>query len=212
MSARHLATTATHPVPTTRPGRAAVLAALGGAAVAALAVAAPASAHPGHGTSLWAGLSHPFLGVDHVLAMVTVGLLGALAGGRARLAYPGVFLAAMALGGALGLAGFAFASGDAAVALTVVALGGGLVAGRAVGAVPAAALVAVAGVIHGHAHGVEAPAAAHPARYVGAFLVSTTLLHAAGLLGGRALLERPRRRVALGALVLGAGLGLLVGA
>src|ERR1700753_4244867 len=71
-------------------------------ALAAIGAATPALAHPGHpgheALGAWAGFAHPFTGLDHMLAMLAVGLWAAMQGGSARLAWPGAFLVAMATG------------------------------------------------------------------------------------------------------------------
>ena len=181
-----------------------------GALVGVLSVAAPASAHTGQELdAVWSGLLHPVLGLDHLLAIVTVGTLAYVLG--RDVALPGAFVGAMALGGALGIAGVTVPFGEAAVAVSVLALGGALVAGAAMRRGPALALVALAGLAHGHAHGLEAPAAAHPAVYVAGFVAATVALHGAGWLVGSAVHRRPAVRTAMGAAVLGAGAGLAVG-
>src|SRR3954468_20346703 len=94
------------------------------AAVAALA-ASPALAHPGQGhvASFQAGFAHPLTGMDHMLAMVSVGLWAALRGGKAVWAGPLPFLAAMTAGGALGLAGVQLPLAEPAVLASVIVLG-----------------------------------------------------------------------------------------
>jgi urease accessory protein len=183
---------------------------LGGAVAMTLVQAAPAWAHGGSGTDgLVAGLQHPVLGIDHLLAMVVVGVLGSV---LARpLAAPVAFVLAMAAGGSLGIATGASAVTEIAIALSVLALGGAVVAGRALRSGPALGLVALAGVVHGHAHGAELPAGASATSYAVGFLVVTAGLHAGGVLGGRAVRHRVRARAALGAAVAGAGVGLLAG-
>ncbi|MBR0653794.1 HupE/UreJ family protein [Plastoroseomonas arctica] len=147
------------------------------AALALLAVASPAAAHPGHGAS---GFLHPFAGLDHLLAMVAVGMLVAQGGGW-RL--PAVFLAAMAAGAALGLGGFAPPGVELAVALSVAALG--LAVALAVPTVGALALVAVAGfgLCHGLAHGAEGPAGGG-ALFLAGMLAGTAVLHGLGAAAG----------------------------
>ena len=92
---------------------------------AVLLLPAPALAHVGDGLhhGLMAGFLHPFSGVDHLLAMVMVGLWAGLLGGTARLALPGAFLGAMALGGVLGMAGLALPGVEAGILASVVVLG-----------------------------------------------------------------------------------------
>jgi urease accessory protein len=72
-------------------------------------------------------------------------------------------------------------------------------------------LVAIAGLAHGHAHGVEAPSAAHPLAYVGGFVLATVLLHAFGVAVGFGIRQRPAVRATIGTLVATAGVGLIVG-
>jgi urease accessory protein len=171
--------------------------------------AGPAAAHVGRSDLLGDGFLHPLLGVDHLLAMVTVGLVAVFLVRPVRV--PATFLAAMASGGALGIAGMSLPFGETAIALSVVALGGALVASRAIRPGAAVGLVAVAGFVHGHAHGIEAPSTAHPAIYVTGFLLATAALHFAGVGVGFGIRNRPGTRAAIGAGVLGAGIGLVVG-
>jgi urease accessory protein len=170
----------------------------------------PAAAHTDQSTSgLGSGLTHPLLGVDHLFAMVTVGILAVTLG--RPIAVPATFLAAMTVGGAVGLAGLALQFGEAAIALSVMALGAALIAGRAVHPNFAVSLVALAGFVHGHAHGMEAPAAAHPVMYVAGFVVATATLHLSGVTAGFVVRHRPATRATIGALVFGAGVGLVAG-
>lgn len=180
------------------------------ATLGSIAASSPVFAHTGHSTNgLWAGLSHPLLGVDHIFAMVTVGVLAAVLG-RA-IAVPSAFLGAMVIGGAAGIAGMPLPGGEAAIAVSVVALGAALIAGTALHPGAALGLVALAGAVHGHAHGLEAPQAAHPVVYVIGFVVATAVLHIAGVAIGLGARRRNPVRASMGTAVLGVGLGLLVG-
>jgi len=180
-----------------------------------LPIATPAWAHPGHEAGgLAQGFLHPLGGLDHVLAMVAVGLIAARIGGRALLLVPASFLGMMAVGGAAGAAGSSLPYVETGIALSVVVLGAVL----ALGAVPpvagAMALVGAFAVFHGFAHGAEMPGVASGLAYGLGFLAATALLHAAGLglgLAARRLDARPVWRVA-GAGLAAAGLGLLSGA
>jgi urease accessory protein len=149
---------------------------------AVLLLPAPALAHVGDGLhhGLMAGFLHPFSGVDHLLAMVMVGLWAGLLGGTARLALPGAFLGAMALGGVLGMAGLALPGVEAGILASVVVLGAlaALTVRLPLGA--GMALVAVFGLLHGHAHGTEMLAGS-AVTYAFGFLVGTAVLHGAGL-------------------------------
>jgi urease accessory protein len=185
------------------------IALLGGAVLGALNPTA-VLAHTGQGADgLWAGTSHPFLGVDHLFAMVTVGVLAVVL--RRRVQLPLVFVCSMALGSAVGMSGVSLTHGETAIALSVVALGAALVAGARTHWRFAAAMLALAGLVHGHAHGAEAPSAAHPALYIVGFVVATAALHAAGVVVGYVIRRRPAVRTTVGAVVTGVGLGLVVG-
>ncbi len=166
------------------------------AALSALAMIPTAAwAHPGlHGeTSLMSGFLHPLMGVDHILAMVSVGLLAAHLGGRSLWAVPASFILAMVIGGTLGVAGFHVPVVEAGIAASVIVLGV-LVAMRAKISGPlAAALVALFGIFHGAAHGTEMPVDASLMGYTAGFVAATAILHAAGIaiaFGVAALSER----------------------
>jgi urease accessory protein len=146
-------------------------------------VAGPALAHTGAGgvSGLAAGFSHPIGGLDHVLAMVAVGILAAQLGGRAIWLVPAAFVAAMAAGGLLGVTGVAVPFVEQGIAGSVVILGFVIALGRRM---PVAAAMAMAGalaVFHGHAHGAEMPVDASSLAYGAGFALATALLHAAGV-------------------------------
>jgi urease accessory protein len=186
-----------------------------------------ALAHPHHGgtasagpSGLVAGLLHPLLGVDHVLAMLAVGLLGVQLGGRARWLLPAGFLAAMMAGGGLAAAGISLPLVEIAIALSVVVLGAALAAGPNLLAnvwgryplVVATPVVALFALFHGHAHGTEMPAMAAMWLYAAGFVTGTTLLLAAGTLVGQGVHARqlsPRLIRIGGAAVAMAGLALV---
>ena len=176
-----------------------------------------AIAHTGIGgtSGFAAGFAHPISGLDHVLAMVLVGVLASAQGGRALWAIPAAFLAAMAAGGVIGVAGFALPFVQAVIAASVLVLGAALALGLRPPLAFGALAVAVFAILHGHAHGAEIPEAAGGLRYALGFVTATGLLHLAGLAFGMAL-ERTSARHApfalrsAGALSAVAGLGLLV--
>jgi urease accessory protein len=172
----------------------------------------PALAHTGGhaaaaGAGFWSGLGHPFGGLDHVLAMVVVGLLAAALGGRALWLVPGAFLATMAAGGLAGMAGWPPPYVELGIAGSVVVLGA-LVAAAPSARLPALAAALVVGALatfHGHAHGTEAPsAAAVPWLYALGFVLATAALHAAGI-GLGLLLGRSGAVASLPLLRLGGG-------
>ncbi|MBW8370813.1 MAG: HupE/UreJ family protein [Thiobacillus sp.] len=156
-------------------------------ALAALALfAGTASAHTGdHATvtGFSGGLAHPLLGLDHLFAMIAIGLWAAQQGGRALWAVPAAFVGAMALGGVLAWSGIALPHVETALALSVLVLGL-LIATRRQWAV-AAGMVLAAGfaLFHGYAHGLEMPLAASPMLYALGFMLATVFLHGVGIVG-----------------------------
>jgi urease accessory protein len=172
-----------------------------------------ALAHPGHGAAVGAeaGFLHPLMGADHVLAMVAVGLLAALRGGRALWALPLSFLTLMSAGAGLGMAGIALPHADTAIALSIVAFGLAALVGLRAPVALLAGLVGVFAVFHGYAHGAEMPETASGLSFGLGFLAATGLLHAAGIGLGlcAARLGATRAAPALGAGVTAAGLALL---
>jgi urease accessory protein len=143
--------------------------------------------HPGHDDDFLSGLAHPFSGLDHMLAMIAVGIWAAQLGGRARWAVPSAFVSVMMLGGALGMAGVTVPHVEAALLSTVVLLG--LLIVTAV-RLPLAVNVAIVGVfaaIHGLAHGAEIPANASGVAYTVGFAFATAVLHGVGLVGAALL-------------------------
>lgn len=190
---------------------------IGVAAAVLAAAAAPAAAHTGVsiGGGLGAGLAHPLLGLDHLLAMLSVGALGAVAGGAALWALPAAFMAAMALGSGLALAGIGLPGVELGIAASLVVFGALLATRAGLPAAAAAAVVAVFALFHGHAHGMELPAMAAPAAYVLGFVAATGLLHLLGIglaLGLKRLPAWSELSVRLaGSAVAAAGLVLIVG-
>lgn len=171
-----------------------------------------ALAHSGHDAgsvagSFAAGFGHPLGGVDHMLAMVALGLLAAQAGGRALPALPAAFVAAMLAGGAMGATGLPFPAVEPVILASVIILGALVaVAVRP----PLAAMLAAAavfGAAHGWAHGAEAPASS-PAPYAAGFAVATAALHGLGILAGRLVPALALR--AAGVFAATAGLALAV--
>jgi urease accessory protein len=180
-------------------------------AAVALLAAGPALAHPGHEAS---GFLHPFSGLDHLLAMVGVGLWAALLAGRKpviAVAVPGVFLAMMAIGAAAGFAGIKLPLVEAAILASVFAIGGLLIGAVRLPVAWAMAVVGLFAVFHGYAHALEAPPTG-AGGYILGFLAATALLQGAGLAIGwvvhRAVGDRGLR--ALGGVVIAAGAVVLV--
>lgn len=194
--------------------RATVVAAL--AAVAAGA-AVPAAAHTlgTQGAGFSAGLGHPVGGLDHLLAMVTVGLWAAQRGGRATWAVPAAFMAAMVAGGALGMAGIGLPGVELGILASVMVLGSLVALNFQPPVWAGMAIVGGFALFHGHAHGAEMPDAAAPALYAAGFLLATGVLHAAGIAAAlataKALATRGGRLVrAGGAAIAASGAALMM--
>jgi urease accessory protein len=150
-----------------------------------------AFAHPGHeGVSPISGFMHPLGGVDHIMAMVAVGLLAARLGGRALWLVPASFVAAMAVAGVAAMAGMGLPYVEAGITVSVVVLGAVVAFGVAMPVAFAMGLVAFFAVFHGYAHGVEMPAAISGLAYGVGFIAATTTLHGIGLGLGLAIAGR----------------------
>jgi len=154
--------------------------------VAMLAPTSRALAHTGTGVAvgLQSGFLHPVTGLDHLVAMVAVGLWGAQLGSPAIFILPITFPLVMAFGGLLGIVGFTLPFAETAIALSGIALGL-LVTLRARPPLAVAMLIVGAfAIFHGYAHGRELPNAADPLAYAVGFVVATGLLHLCGILIG----------------------------
>lgn len=188
-------------------------------ALAVALMATPVLAHTGQGEAhgLAHGFMHPLMGIDHVLAMVGVGLIAARIGGRAQVLVPLAFLAMMVVGGMLGASGQGLPFVEIGIALSVVAIGLALALRLALSTTAAVALAGLFAVFHGQAHGAEMPEAASALSYGFGFVAATALLHVVGLGLGYGLgriasgADRPALRLTGAGLAL-AGVGLLVGA
>jgi urease accessory protein len=146
-------------------------------------VALPALAHvqEGQAAGFLTGLAHPVSGLDHVLAMIAVGLWGAQLGAPALWLLPVTFPLVMAFGGFLGLLGIPLPGVEVGIALSALALGLAVATSWRPPLVMAAVLVAVFAVFHGHAHGTELPEGQSGLTYSIGFVVATGLLHLAGI-------------------------------
>lgn len=130
------------------------------------------------------GLVHPVLGYDHLLAMLSVGILSAQIGGRAIWTVPATFVSVMALGGALGFIDIGLPSTELGIAASLVILGSIIAAERKLPILLAMVGVGFFAVFHGYAHGAEMPQTAEPAAYASGFLTGTALIHIAGVIIG----------------------------
>ncbi|WP_224000562.1 HupE/UreJ family protein [Aureimonas sp. SA4125] len=188
------------------------------AAAALLAGAAPAFAHVGtqaH-SSFLSGFAHPLSGLDHILAMVAVGLWAAQLGGRALYAVPAAFVGAMALGFILGASGLALPFVEPAILASVIVLGLVVATAVRVPLLASAGLVGLFALAHGAAHASEIGTAGALSFSLG-FVAATALLHGAGiglgLVAGRGVGQRAGSALSrtLGAGTAIAGVALMIG-
>jgi urease accessory protein len=149
-------------------------------------LAAFAHAEQGHGGGFVAGFLHPITGPDHVVAMVAVGLWGAVLGPPAIWVLPVAFPLVMAFGGLLGLLGVPIPGVEIGIAASGLVLGQMVLFEVRAPLWLAALIVAAFAVFHGHAHGSELPAGSNALLYSLAFVLATGLLHLMGILVGEA--------------------------
>jgi urease accessory protein len=184
-----------------------------GTAGVALLLSHPATAHIGTGLpgGFASGFRHPFSGVDHLLAMISVGLWGAFLGRPLIYALPVVFPAMMVVGAVFGMFAVPLPSVEVGIALSVMVLGGCIAWSFRAPVWAALIIVGVFAVFHGYAHGKELPSAADPVSYSAGFVLATGLLHVAGICLGR-LNDLPNGVVAtrsMGAVIATVGIGFL---
>ena len=177
-----------------------------------LPVTASAHSETGSVGGFISGFLHPITGLDHIVAMVAVGLWGAYLGAPAMWLLPVIFPVVMALGGALGVLGVPVPAVETCIALSGIMLGLAV----AVAAKPplwvAGVMVGFFAIFHGHAHGAEVPAAANAMTYSVGFVLATGLLHLSGIALGL-LVRWPWGRVLVragGAVIALIGFGFLV--
>lgn len=148
----------------------------------------PARAHvdSAEAAGFLSGLSHPVSGLDHVLAMVAVGIWGAQLAAPAVWLLPVAFPLLMAVGGLLALVGLPLPGVEPGIAISAVVLGALVLAEKRLPLPMAVAVVGIFALFHGHAHGTELPAEESAVLYSIGFVVATGLLHAAGIAVGLA--------------------------
>jgi urease accessory protein len=148
--------------------------------------ATPAFAHVtvGMGSGITNGFLHPLTGLDHLLAMVSVGIWGAELGAPAIWLLPIAFPMIMALGAAFGVIGVPLPAGELIIALSVFVLGALVACARRLPIWAALVIVGVFAVAHGHAHGAELPHAADALAFTVGFVIATGLLHLSGIVIG----------------------------
>jgi urease accessory protein len=162
------------------------------AVFAASLTAGAAEAHTfgATGAGFAQGFAHPLGGLDHLLAMIAVGLWATQLGGRALWAVPASFVAMMVAGAVVGWAGVPVPGVEPAIALSLLVLGFVVTTATRLPTALGAALVGVFALFHGHAHGSELPEAAAALAYAGGFVAATAVLHGVGLALGLATRQR----------------------
>ena len=141
------------------------------------------------------GLVHPASGLDHVLAMLAVGLWAAQTGGRSVMVVPLTFVGVMALGGALPLLGIGQPFVEQGIVLSVLLLGVLIAAAVRLPLWLGSGLVGLFALWHGHTHGAEMPVLASGIEYALGFLLATALLHTIGIAFGLGMQWMTRERV-----------------
>ena len=165
--------------------------------------------------SFLGGLTHPVLGPDHFLAMVSVGILSAQIGGRAIWTVPATFVVVMAFGGLLGLMDIGLTAIEAGIAISVLALGIAIAMDRKFPLSLAMTAVGFFAIFHGYAHGAEMPGVANSLTYAAGFLTGTAALHLFGVLIGDIARRYARGQTVLrmtGGVIAALGVSFLVGA
>lgn len=168
-------------------------------ALSLLLASGAVNAHTGHGASGFStGLAHPFSGMDHLLAMLAVGLWAAQTGGHRVWLLPAAFISMLAAGAMAGMLSPSLPLIEPGIAASVLVLGL-LIARASRFALPASlALTAAFGLMHGYAHGAEMPGAVTPATYALGFFAATAALHLTGIAMGVASRERYARIAGVG--------------
>lgn len=180
------------------------------ALVILFADAMPALAHSGHGSGLMDGLAHPITGIDHLLAMVAVGVWAAMLGSRAIIALPVVFVLSMIAGSGLAIGGGLTSPGaEPLIAASLLLLGGAIATGTAPNLPLAVGITAIFAFAHGEAHGLEYTAGANAGLYVAGFATTTALLHATGVGAAFAVRHYAHLQRAFGCLTAAVGVTLL---
>ena len=151
--------------------------------LAYVAILSVAEAHTfgSQGAGLMAGLTHPFGGLDHLLAMIAVGIWAGQLGGRAVWLIPLTFVSVMAAAATLASFGLLLPFMEPAIACSVLVLGLLIAGSVRLPTSVSALLVSLFAVFHGYAHGLELPQAASPILYGAGFVLATALLHGLGI-------------------------------
>jgi urease accessory protein len=159
------------------------------------------------GAGLMAGLTHPFVGLDHLLAMIAVGIWAGQLGGRAVWLIPLTFVSVMAAAASLASFGLLLPLIEPAIACSVLVLGLLIAGSVRLPTSLGALLVGLFAVFHGYAHGLELPQAASPILYGAGFVLATALLHGLGIgFARKSLQHKMLQRIAGYSLIAASGL------
>lgn len=166
----------------------------------------------GHTIGFSHGFTHPFGGLDHILAMVAVGIWAAQVGGKATWVVPSTFVSVMVIGGIVGIAGITLPFVEPGIVLSVLILGVLITAAARLPLAASAAIVGLFALFHGHAHGTEIPTAVSGFGYGIGFALATAFLHLSGI--GIGIMFKNESRMLLvrsaGAMITVGGLYLLL--
>lgn len=161
---------------------------IGGLLIAMAVLAGrPALAHIVDGSAadgFLGGFAHPLFGLDHVVAMIAVGLWGAFLGQPAIWVLPIAFPLVMAFGGAMAILGIAVRGVEIGIAISSIVLGGMIALAVRPPLIGAALIVAAFAIFHGHAHGAELPPGTDAVAFSVGFVMATGLLHLTGIAFG----------------------------
>lgn len=179
-----------------------------------MCAATSAMAHPGGNLNGFAaGILHPITGLDHIIAMVAVGLWGGILGGEALWVLPITFPLIMAFGGVLGVLGVPVPGIEVGIALSGIVLGLMILFSVRAPLWLATVMVGIFAIFHGYAHGAELPNSADPAVFAAGFVISTGFLHLTGIGIGLAV-RWPWGKIAVrlvGLVISALGFGFLTG-
>lgn len=167
-----------------------------------------------HGGGFEAGILHPVLGIDHLLAMVAVGIIATRLGGRYVYMIPLLFVSVMCIGALLGFNNFSFMYDEIGIALSVIILGIMIFLNKATPLYFVMISVSIFAFFHGHAHGVEIPRVSSKEAYSLGFIIATVGLHVLGILLTFLINKTPyahRIFILLGSLMFIFGSYLLIG-
>jgi urease accessory protein len=150
-----------------------------------------ATAHTGVGdpTGFWHGLAHPIGGLDHILAMVAVGLWAAQIGGKAIWIVPSVFVLSMSASSILGHLAVPLPGIEQGIIASDFILGLLILFAARLPLSISTAIVGILAIFHGYAHGAEMPSTASGLTYGIGFVIATAGLHLAGIVSGLAIVQ-----------------------